>query len=149
MQAHTPFNRELFKSTPRCLPWLGSSPSLLYTRQPAMGICAPLFHSNLRTNSQPAPRLTPHLAHQISPLTTNASRTRGKYSRTPSYLCIATIHHSISRSTVRRRIVLGATRCSTTQTLIAPPHLTGNVPGERTELLQPLPVVRPRQDRGQ
>ena len=74
-------------------------------------------------SAPPSPNLTT--------FTTNASHT-------PSYFCITTIRHSILRSTTRRRIVLGAAQCSTMQqTLIVPPHLNGNVQGERPELIQP------------
>ena len=106
-----------------------------------------LFKSACQFPTSTSPYFAP-CSPNLTTLTTNGSRTREKYSRTPSYLCISTIRHSILRSTTWCRRFLGAARCSTKQqTLIAPPHLTGNVPGECPKLIQPL--VRPWQDRGQ
>ena len=134
-----PFNEQLFNWHTAMPPVARIIPVTHKTTCP--GNLRAIFHSNLHANSQLAPHLTPHLAHQISPLTTNASRTREKYScrqekysRTPAYLCITTICHSIL-STVRRRPLFLAS-CDARpcyRRYIAPPHLTENVPGERPE----------------
>jgi len=92
-----------------------------------------ISHSNLRTNSQPAPHITPHLTHQISPLWTQMPPAHGE--KTPAPPCNSASLQFATNIERPLSLVPHDTRpCY--RCYIAPPHLTGNFPGERPELWQ-------------
>ena len=122
-------------STP-CLPQLRSSSSM-HSRQPSPGISTYFqfkFPRQFPTDSSPYSALC---SPNFTTLTTNTSHTREKYFRSPSYLCIGTIHNSVPGITWHPPLFLVPHDAQPhDRRYVAPPHLTGNVPGERKELLQ-------------
>jgi len=129
-----PFNEQLFN-------WHTAMPPVARIFSVAhkttfLGNLRAIFHSNLHDNSQPAPHLTPHLTHQVSPLSPQMPLAHGKNTpappRTSASLQFATLFRaprSVGHCSWRRSTTL--------QTLYSPPHLTRNIPGERPELSQP------------
>ena len=136
-----PFNRQLLISTPDASRGSDHPHPTAYCTTRTREWCAIISFKSVRQFPTGTSPYSSPCSPNLTTLTTNASCTRENYSRTPSYLCIATIHHSLLRSTARHQIVLGAARCSTTQQmLIALQHLTGDVLGERPELIQPSSI---------
>jgi len=124
-------------STPRCLPWLGSTTPLHNTQYHPCIACHCFVKSAHQFPTGTSPYFTPPSTN-LTTLTTNASRTWGKRSLHP----LIPLHRYNSPLSFEEhhttRIVLGTARClNTKQTSIARPHLTGDVPDEHLELIQP------------